>query len=92
MTLSNPTEVKRESLNSQATCRCLGSPMNYCFLYYYPNTYRQALQQNPNLANKTPASGKSKTKQTVLSDQRLFKDYNQGADDTNDKLIDILYS
>jgi len=41
--LSNKSPVSLALIQN----RCLGSPANYCFPYYFPESYRLHLQMNP---------------------------------------------
>lgn len=57
--LSNKTPL--DALQSDSCeVRCMGSPSNYCFPYYFPNSYTTALKQNPALLAQAQATKSGK--------------------------------
>lgn len=65
--------------------RCSGSPSNYCFPYYFPNTFRKMMASNPALVSQAIAGH-----QRVM-DQQPLSAFNSD-DPAPQVLIDIIYS
>ena len=81
-----------DMINQNNTFRCIGSPLNYCFPYYFPRSFAFHLQKSPNLFNKA-ATSYTKSKKTANSfDSAPLVSFNRAGDRLPSVLIDILYS
>ena len=89
--LSNrtPPETQIQTSKPFVDCRCSGDPSNYCFPYYFPKSFQQALQQNPDLLSK---ASNSQAKHGAPTDGTKLVDHNLGGDPDTGLLIDIIYS
>ena len=79
--------------------RCVGSPINYCFAYYFSQSFRHRCQTEPSFlngfsSNGYPSKGKHFSQQHSAQDdsQIPLVAFNEGLDPPLEALIDVIYS